>query len=277
MHDDGGKSWKHFNLAEADPGIEIVEGAMTDPGQGGNASVLPALDDGVEKNAFHLEKQHRRPLPLPRGNPGHARMMIPDLHENEIDFQAQFPKGRIVHHQIVGQRAVKTLGENCGVSGDTRVRKCRMNVRGVIRGNRRGRDSSHGNHQYRHKRQVAHPSHMPGETTLLHGGIIVLHLIPLPPLAGKGALTGIGTIEAVQREAGHGTAFQSDLGVSSAGPAAMPGPATEANLARIFLDMASGIRQEERASRGNSVPSARSRMSFVRTRRRVAGPRRRPI
>ena len=66
MHDDGGKGRKHLNLAEADPGIEIIEGGMIGPGQEGNASVLPAPDDGVEKSAFHLEKQHRRPVPLPR-------------------------------------------------------------------------------------------------------------------------------------------------------------------------------------------------------------------
>ena len=69
-----------------------------------------------------------------------------------------------------------------------------------------------------HKTKTAHPPHMPGETTPLHGGIIVLHLIPLPPLSGKDALTGIGAIEAVQREGGQSTAFQPDLRVSSAGP-----------------------------------------------------------
>ncbi len=74
------------------------------------------------------------------------------------------------------------------------------------------------------------------------------------------------------RRTGHASIPVVDVGE----PAAMLGVVTEADLARVFLDMASGIRREEHASRDDSVRAGNDVACHI-LRQRTAGTRRRPI
>lgn len=120
-HDDHGGMRVGLGLVKADPGIQFIEGRMTGSVQGLTIPVLPALNDRIEKVAFQVENQPSRHVPPPSGNLAHARMTIPDLRQDEIDFPAQFLKPQIVHDQVIGQHLVKACGENHRVFGNARI------------------------------------------------------------------------------------------------------------------------------------------------------------
>lgn len=120
-HGDHGGMRVGLGPVKADPGIELIEGRMTGPGQAPTFPILPALNDGIEKVAFQMENQPSRRVPPPGGNLARARLTIPDLRQDEIDFPTQFLKPQIVHDQVIGQPLVKACGKNHRVFGHVRV------------------------------------------------------------------------------------------------------------------------------------------------------------